>query len=409
MMYSPNTGKSPWGTLVLLWLLYMIFGMVARSIAPLISPILRDLDMTYSQMGIVLGSWQLTYIFTALFAGTILDRWGVRKSICAGAVIIGLSAGLRYFADSFIALLLTVAVFGAGAPMISIGGPKTISERFDLQNRGNAVGIYTTGPWIGGLLALSLTNSLIMPLMGNSWRLTFVCYGVITLSAALLWWFRSANIQADIQSSSTPSHMPMNDVFRALISVRTVRILLLMSLFSFAIAHGFSNWLPKILETKGMTAATAGLASAIPLATGIPAVLLIPRWVPPRLRGRVIAGCALMTIVNLMVVINASGPLLLFFLGIMGLFNSPFMPLMLLILMDSPEVDAKYMGSAGGMFFGVAEIGGFSGPLVMGVLVDITGTFFAGVIFLVCLCIAMVVMTFFLSKKDVAGPMLSKP
>ncbi|MEE8399400.1 MAG: MFS transporter, partial [Desulfobacterales bacterium] len=380
-MHRPDRRPYPWGILFLLWLLYMIFGMVARSIAPLVSPILADLAMTYSQMGIVLGSWQLTYILAALFAGTILDRWGVRKSILAGAMIIGLSAGLRYFADSFIVLLLTVSLFGVGGPMISIGGPKTISERFDTQSRGSAVGIYTTGPWIGGLLALSLTNSLIMPLMGNSWRLTFVCYGLVALFAALLWWFRSG----DIQSSSSTSQMPINDIFRALINIRTVRILLAMSLFSFAIAHGFSNWLPKILETKGMTSSAAGLAAAIPLAAGIPAVLLIPRWVPPRMRGQVIAGCALMTIVNLMVVINASGPLLLCFLGIMGIFNSPFMPLMLLILMDSPEVDAEYMGSAGGMFFGVAEIGGFSGPLIMGILVDITGTFFAGVMFLVSL------------------------
>ena len=34
---------------------------------------------------------------------------------------------------------------------------------------------------------------------------------------------------------------------------------------------------------------------------------------------------------------------------------------MLLILMDTREADSKDMGAAGGMFFCVAEIGGFSG------------------------------------------------
>ena len=53
------------------------------------------------------------------------------------------------------------------------------------------------------------------------------------------------------------------------------------------------------------------------------------------------------------------------------------------------------VGSAGGMFFCVAEIGGLTGPLAMGVLVDLTGTFLSGAIFIGSLCLAMFAMTFF--------------
>jgi len=375
-------------------MLYVAFGMVARAISPLVTPILTDLGITYSQMGMILGSWQLTYILAAFFAGTILDRWGIRRSIFVGAMIVGLSAGLRYFATGFLGMLLAVALFGAGGPMISIGGPKTISEWYDIENRGTAVGIYTTGPWIGGLLVLALTNSVIMPLMGQSWRLTFVCYGLATGSAALLWWSLSGNVD----SLSDRRRESIDSIFRSLVSVTTVRILLVMALFSFAIGHGFNNWLPKILETKGLTPSAAGLAAAIPLAAGIPVVLLIPRWVPPRQRGRVIAACSLLTIVNLLAVLTVSGELLYLCLGILGVCNSPFMPLMLLILMDSPEIEPKHMGSAGGMFFCVAEIGGFTGPLIMGVLVDVTQTFMAGILFLACLCLAIFAMTFLLPR-----------
>jgi len=72
--------KNPyrWVMLALLWLLYITFGLVSRSIFPLVTPILADLKLSYSQMGLILGSWQLTYIFAALVAGAILDRWGVR-------------------------------------------------------------------------------------------------------------------------------------------------------------------------------------------------------------------------------------------------------------------------------------------------------------------------------------------
>ena len=125
-----------WIMLCMLWLLYIAFGLVARSITPLITPIQNDLDMSYSQMGFALGSWQLTYILVALVAGAILDRWGIRKSIFAGALVIGFSASIRYFAAGFFTILVAIALFGVGGTMISIGGPKTISAWFIGRSRG---------------------------------------------------------------------------------------------------------------------------------------------------------------------------------------------------------------------------------------------------------------------------------
>jgi cyanate permease len=385
-----------WIILALLWLLYTVFGVVARSIFPLVTPILDDLNLSYSQMGIILGSWQLTYILVALVAGTILDRWGVHRSIFTGAIIIGLSASLRYWADGFATMLFAVALFGLGGPMISIGGPKIISEWFHDRSRGTAIGIYTTGPWIGGLLALALTNSMIMPLVGNSWRLTFICYGLLAFVVGTLW-----GIIARASGAATSAEIPgMFTVFHNLFGVRNVRILLMMALFSFAISHGFSSWLPKILEVKGMSASQAGIAASIPLATGIPAILLIPGLVPPRLRGHVIAIFAVLTTVNLGIVMSLSGAGLYTVLAVLGFISSPFLSMMLLILMDTREVDSKYMGAAGGMFFCVAEIGGFAGPLLMGILVDATGTFWTGVFFLAALCMFIAGLTRLLTTRS---------
>ena len=385
-----------WVMLALLWLLYTAFGMVARAIFPLVTPIINDLQLSYSQMGIILGSWQLVYILVAMAAGSVLDRWGVHKSILAGATIIGLSAALRFFADDFSIMLIAVALFGVGGPMISIGGPKTISEWFQGKSRGTAIGIYTTGPWIGGLFALAMTNSWIMPLVGNSWRWTFVCYGCFTIGAGILWGIlaRKASSPASKGDSSIYS------VFRRLFSVRNVQVLLMMALFAFAIGHGFSSWLPNILEKSGMSASHAGFAASLPLATGIPAILLIPRLVPPRHRSLIIAILGLLTMANLVLVMFTSGKALYAVLVTLGFISAPFMSLMLLILMDTREVDSKDMGAAGGMFFCVAEIGGFAGPLMMGVLVDVTGTFLAGTFFLAGLCIAISGLTRLLKTRD---------
>ena len=391
-----DQGIYRWIILILLWLLYTAFGMVARSIFPLVTPILEDLNLSYSQMGIILGSWQLVYILVAMVAGIILDRWGIHKSIFMGALIIGLSAVLRCFANGFETMLIAVALFGMGGPMISIGGPKTISEWFRGKIRGTAIGIYTTGPWIGGLLALALTNSLLMPLVGNSWRLAFVCFGAMTCCAAFLWGILARGVS---QTTSTEA-LGIYSVFRNLFGIRNVRILLLMALFAFAIGHGFSSWLPKILETKGMSASQAGFSASIPLATGVLAILLVPRYVPSQHRGGIIAIFGLLTTVHLVLVMFVSGVTLYAILAILGFISSPFMSLMLLILMDTREVDSKHMGAAGGMFFCVAEIGGFAGPLFMGVIVDATGTFLTGAFFLAGLCIAISALTLLLKIRN---------
>lgn len=401
---EPHKSRYRWVMLVLLWLLYAVFGLVSRAIAPLVTPILNDLHISYAQMGLILGSWPLTYILVALIAGTIIDKWGVRKSLLAGAVIIALSATLRYFPNGFATMLIVVALFGVGGSMISIGGPKAISLWFRGRSRGTAVGIYMTGPWVGGLLALTITNSFIMPLTGYSWRLTFVCYGLLTLSVALLWWL----LARDAKPAATMPSAGLGEVFSKLVRTRNVQVLLIMGLLSFATMHGFMNWLPKILEGGGLSPVLAGFAASIPLAAGIPATLVIPRLVPAHLRGRFVASFALLTAVTLFVVATAQDAALLAGLVLYGIAYSCFLPFQLLILMDTPEVDSRYMGSAGGMFFCVAEIGGFTGPLIMGILVDMTGTFLAGVFFLMSLSLAIIAMTLFLKTKPIS-PKNSSP
>jgi cyanate permease len=186
------------------------------------------------------------------------------------------------------------------------------------------------------------------------------------------------------------------EVFGQLIKIRNVRILLVMGLLSFAIIHGFSSWLPKIMEDSGLAADQAGWAAALAIATGIPSVLILPSVLPPSFRGRIIAGFAILTAVSLFLVLKTSGMVLYIVLAVLGFVIAPYMALLLLVLMDSPGVEIKHMGSAGGMFFCVAEIGGFTGPLIMGILVDATGTFMAGALFLAGLCFAMAVLTRFL-------------
>ncbi len=366
--------------LALLWLLYFSFGVVTRSPSPLVTPIMRDLEMSFAQMGFILGSWQMTYIVLAIAAGVIMDRWGIRRSIFFGALVIGLSAVLRSAASGFYSLLFFVALFGVGGPMISIGCPKTIATWFQGRERGTAVGIYTTGPWIGGMFSLAATNSVVMPLTDYSWRLTFVSYGLMTLVFAGLWW----GLARETGTASGTDRLRILPMLADLFKIRTVRLILLSGLFSFGIMHGYFAWLPKILENGGMSPAAAGVASALPFLTSIPAVLIFPRIVTHQQRSWAIGLLALLAGFSISWVVILQWqviPGLLLF----GISGPCLMPLLVLSLMDSPEIAPSYLGSATGVFFCVAEVGGFLGPFVVGYLLDIYGTFFSGGLFLAAL------------------------
>jgi nitrate/nitrite transporter NarK len=76
------------------------------------------------------------------------------------------------------------------------------------------------------------------------------------------------------------------------------------------------------------------------------------------------------------------------------------LPFLMLLMMDDPDVSPENMGLAGGIFFSVAEIGGFTGPLLMGVMVDVSGTFLPGTSILAGMGIVLLVLTFLLKKSD---------
>lgn len=389
------TSSYRWVMLALVWLPYAAFGLVSRSIAPLVTPILADLRMSYGEMGLVLGSWQLTYIIVGVFAGSITDRFGVRKSVFAGAVIMGLSAVLRYFASGFFSFLLTVMLFGAGAPLISIGAPTAIAHWFSGKSRGTAVGVYTTSPSVGGLIALSATNSLVMPLVGFSWRLVFVYFGLTTLAIAVIWLL----FARDALRSSASKRESLAMMFIQLVRIPSMRLIFLGGLLAFATSHGLTNWLPKLFEVRGSSASEAGLLAAVPMFTGIFSVLILPAITPSGQRGKVLAALALADVFCVPVLGLMSGFLMPAALAIFGVAAFGIFPLLMLILMDMPEVGKESMGLASGIFFAVAEIGGFSGPLLMGSLYDASGSFLTGIVLLSLLNVIIAGLGLYLARR----------
>jgi len=370
----------------------MTFGLSMASLAPLVREIESDLDFSHSAMGTVLGAWQFVYIFAAIPCGILLDRIGARWGLAIGALIIGLSGIFRGFAEEYIDLLIAVALFGLGGPLISAGAPKVVSERFEGKDRGLAMGIYITGPGIGAVTALLLTQPLILPWLEGNWRALLQIWGGVSLAAGLFW------LLVAKESPRTPDGIEGRAIMSGLVEmlrIPAVRLILLMSVAVFSINHGMGNWLVEILQSFGADASRASALATIPVVVGILSALMLPRMAVGSRRFSVLIllfSCSVLA--SLALLGEAVGIWLYLALILEGIAAGSMMTVLVLMLVEVPGVGDKRAGTAGGLFFSAAEIGGVGGPVLLGILFHAQGRFSSGLIVLALLGILLVASVF---------------
>ena len=390
-----------WLILAGVWLIHFSFGLTVAAMAPLVPAICSDLEISYGAMGVVLGAWPFVYILSALPCGMLLDRIGPRKALFVAAAIMALSGFLRCFSDTYLIMILAVAVFGLGGPLISIGAPKLIAFLFEGKDRGLAMGIYITGPGLGAVVALSITNSFLLPIFDYSWRSVIGAYALFTISSGCIWLLLSSNqlgrlVESTMQAASTG---PIGETFRNLASIRSVQIVLAMSVGIFFFNHGLNNWLPEIIRSKGLSFAEAGYWAAIPTTVSIISALLIPRLATSDKRVLVMGLLIVCAGMATFLLHTAPGLQLAFGLCLQGLARGAMMTVALLMLVEIPNVGPKRAGAAGGLFFTAAEIGGVTGPLVIGLLHDLSGGFSISLTMLSFICFLLLILLFLLQKS----------
>lgn len=391
-----QSSKYRWVILALVWLVYFAFGLILSSIPPLVNVIAEDLSLTYSEMGVVLGSVILMYLPLAVPVGVGIDRVGHKRMITLGLLMISVSAILRSMVFSFESLFSVVLLFGIGGPTVSVGLAKVVASFFEGRERGLASGIYMTGAAVGSASSLALTNSLVLPIVGT-WRNVFSLYGFIGLGIVCAWILFAREPEGN--SGQPNAKFQFRSMVIDLLKQRDVWLVAIIGSTTFLVFYGFGNWLPTILEAKGISPVDAGFLASIPTWVGLIGSAIIPGIGEAGSRRPIIIASLLIEGVFMYIVGISCCLTLLTALIIFGIVSGAMMPLMLVVMMDLPDVGAEKTGIASGLFFSMGGFTGFVGPIFVGLLTDLTGSFLPPVLLLTIIVEAMILLAFILREK----------
>jgi DHA1 family multidrug resistance protein-like MFS transporter len=129
--------------------------------APAIPAFARQFGVSVAAAASVISAFALMRVAFALPAGRLVDRFGSRRVMAIGIVVVAASSVLAGFSQSFTQLLVLRGVGGLGSAMFSVSAQALLLASVPGGQRGRASGLYTggfllggiTGPALGGVVA----------------------------------------------------------------------------------------------------------------------------------------------------------------------------------------------------------------------------------------------------------------
>ena len=399
-MIKNNGGNYRWYILILASLTYTFAcAMPWISMSVLFKEISEDLDLNLVQIGTVWGMVSLAGILGILIAGGFSDRFGVKRNLTIACILAGLAGATRGLSNSFVTLSATAFLFGFMTSVIPVNVHKTCGIWFPGRQLGLANGVVALGMAAGFTVGAMISATVLSPLLGG-WRNVMFLYGTISIVIGILW---SLTRSEPGQFESPASHVnavPFRQALSRVIHIRRVWLLGFIVLGHFGCVQGILGYLPLYLREVGWTAASAdGTVAAF---NGASMIVTIPlALLSDRLGSRKVILLIVMLVTTIGVgLLSIAGWAMVWTLVIIvGLFRDGFMAVLTTMVMETEGVGAKYAGTAMGLVFASARVGGFFSPPIGNSLASIN----MGLPFIFWAALAAIALISFYFLKETRG------
>ena len=260
------------------------------SLSPLVDLITRDFAMPAAIIGLIGTAPPVCYAVFGILTPLFERRLGLERLTVISIAVVAIGTLLRGFANDAVSLLLGTALIFAAVGVGNILLPPLVRTYFP-----DRIGLMTTA-YSTTMAVATLTPPLVaVPLAeATDWRFSLSVWAVFAGVALVPWIVMLVRRRAD--AAEEDFEVPNPHVFRRMWRLPLAWALAVGFLAASTVAYVSFAWLPQLLvDTAGVTPATAGALLALFAAMGIPASLLVPLLVTRYHATRALFGVAVGT------------------------------------------------------------------------------------------------------------------
>ena len=226
---------------------------------PLLPRITEVLGFSSAGIGAALTVFGLIYAVTQYPSGTYSDSLSRATLILPGFLVLIAGFVAVGFAVSRSLFVVAMVVLGVGKGLYASPSRALLGDLFTAR-RGRALGIYSAGTDVGGLVGAGLA---VLVLATTVWRAAFVPVVVILIAVTVVYvfWNREGYELARVRLS------PSETVGRIVATREQRETLVAFAVFYFFVG-GLTNFFPTLLVAGGSSEAVAGASFALLFATG---------------------------------------------------------------------------------------------------------------------------------------------
>ena len=367
--------RAPLGLVALLSVALLI-NYVDRGSIAIAAPLLgKELNLTASEIGWVLGLFYWAYAPMQPVMGWFADRFGPARVLAGGLLLWSLATATTGFAGGLAALVVLRLLMGVGESTFYPSALSLLSRNVAATQRARATATMQFGALIGPAIGTLLGGFM---MLRYGWRAMFLVMGLASLSWLIFWrrWMRSE------QGAARPTQSGDDPPYALILRQRALWGGMIGTFCSNYAFYFVFSWLPLYLvNERGLSLAEmAPLTSAFYVFDGASVLLtgwLLDRWVS---RGASLnrayktalaassAGVGLCLIASSVVAGPLAAAAILMLTGVMDGLNSPSNPSVTQTF-AGPRATGRWMGIQNA----VGNVAGMTAPVVTGYLVQQSG------------------------------------
>ena len=195
----PVSSRAAWTSVAVLLVLSVTSMLDRQIIALLTEPMKADLQLSDTQIGLLQGlAFAVFYSVASFPLGWAVDRYPRRSIAYLGVTIWSLASAGCGLATNFWQLFAGRSLVGVGEAVLNPTAVSLIGDLFPRDKIGAPLGVYSSGPSLGGGVALTVGGFVVglfagvpsvnLPLLGNvaSWQAVFIITGLPGVAIAFM-------------------------------------------------------------------------------------------------------------------------------------------------------------------------------------------------------------------------------